>query len=205
MEFEYTTLDEDSVDVTLQVYKMATLPVEISFINAPRNFDSSVLRYTLSKEKLNIAGPESVVSSLSGVSVGTIDLSTFALDKVYEMPIELPENIHLLDNLDSITVSFDCSQMETKKMNLPAECVQVINLPASYQLTVETERLMNVELCGPKGAVESLTPEQVVVEVDARDFSVSMGRPEHCLPTVCTVQQPDLCAGQLCDPVRDRQ
>ena len=66
VEFEYTTPDEDSVDVTLQVYKMATLPVEISFINAPRSFDSSVLRYTLSKEKLNIAGPESVVSSLSG-------------------------------------------------------------------------------------------------------------------------------------------
>ena len=41
--------------------------------------------------------------------------------------------------------------------HLPAECVQVINLPASYQLTVETERLMNVELCGPQGAVESLT------------------------------------------------
>ena len=66
VEFEYTTPDEDSVDVTLQVYKMATLPVEISFINAPRSFDSSVLRYTLSKEKLNIAGPESVVSSCPG-------------------------------------------------------------------------------------------------------------------------------------------
>ncbi|MFR9068005.1 MAG: hypothetical protein ACLVJH_15140 [Faecalibacterium prausnitzii] len=46
MEFEYTTLETDSVEVTLQVYKLATLPVEVSFINAPRDFDPSVLVYS---------------------------------------------------------------------------------------------------------------------------------------------------------------
>ena len=167
VKFEYTTLDEESVDVTLQVYKVATLPVDVNFINAPRDFDSSVLSYALSKKTLNVAGPE---------SQGTIDLSTFALNKVYEMPIELPTGIHLLDNLESITVSFDSSKLETKTLNLPSSCVQVINLPASYQLTVETERLMNVTLCGPVGSLEALTPEQVVIEIDADDFSVAIGQ-----------------------------
>ena len=174
--FQHTTLDESSVDVTLQVYKLATLPVEVSFINTPQNFDSSVLKYSLSKQTINIAGPEDVIDSLSSISVGSIDLSTFALDKVYEMPINLPDNIHLLDNINTITVSFDCSHMETKTINLPASCVQVVNLSESYKLTVETERLMNVTLCGPKGSLESLTPEQVVIEVDADDFSVAMGQ-----------------------------
>ena len=164
------------MDVTLQVYKVATLPVEVSFINAPRDFDSSVLAYTLSKKTLNVAGPESQIDRLSALSVGTIDLSTFALDKVYEMPIELPTGIHLLDNLSSITVSFDSSKLETKTLNLPSSCVQVVNLPSSYQLTVETERLMNVTLCGPAGSLETLTPEQVVIEIDADDFSVAIGQ-----------------------------
>lgn len=176
VKFEYTTLEEESVDVTLQVYKVATLPVEVSFINAPRDFDSSVLAYTLSKKTLNVAGPESQIDRLSALSVGTIDLSTFALDKVYEMPIELPTGIHLLDNLSSITVSFDSSKLETKTLNLPSSCVQVVNLPSSYQLTVETERLMNVTLCGPAGAMEALTPEQVVIEIDADDFAVAIGQ-----------------------------
>ncbi len=39
VKFEYTELEENSVDVTLQVYKMATLPVDVNFINAPRDFD----------------------------------------------------------------------------------------------------------------------------------------------------------------------
>ena len=176
VKFEYTTLDEESVDVTLQVYKVATLPVDVNFINAPRDFDSSVLSYALSKKTLNVAGPESQINKLSALSVGTIDLSTFALNKVYEMPIELPTGIHLLDNLENITVSFDSSKLETKTLNLPASCVQVINLPASYQLTVETERLMNVTLCGPVGSLEALTPEQVVIEIDADDFSVAIGQ-----------------------------
>ena len=176
VEFEYTTLETDSVEVTLQVYKLATLPVEVSFINAPRDFDPSVLVYSLSKKTLNVAGPESQIDRLSTLSVGTIDLSTFALDKVYEMPIELPSGIRLLDNISSITVSFDSSRLETKTMNLPASCVQVINLPSTYTLTVETERLMNVTLCGPAGSLEALNPEQVVIEIDAEDFAVATGQ-----------------------------
>ena len=112
-----------SVEVTLQVYKMATLPVSVSFINAPRDFDDSVLTYTLSKKTLNVAGPASQIDKMSTLSVGTIDLSTFSLNKVYEMPIELPSDIRLLDNISTITVSFDSSKLETKTLNLPAACV----------------------------------------------------------------------------------
>ena len=176
VKFEYTTLEESSVEVTLQVYKMATLPIEVSFINAPRDFDSSVLVYSLSKKALNVAGPAAQINKLSSLSVGTIDLSTFSLDKVYELPIELPSEIRLLDNISTITVSFDSSKLETKTLNLPASCVQVVNLPSTYTLTVETERLMNVTLCGPAGSMETLIPEQVVIEIDADDFYVATGR-----------------------------
>ena len=176
VKFQYTTLEESNVDVTLQVYKTATLPVKVNFINAPRGFDNSVLSYALSCKQLKVAGPAEKIDALSTLSICTIDLSTFSLNKVYEMPIELPTDIYLLDNISTITVSFDCSGLETKTMNLPASCVQVVNLPATYQLTVETERLMNVILCGPKGAMETLTPEQVVIEIDAEDFAVATGQ-----------------------------
>ena len=46
----------------------------------------------------------------------------------------------------------------------------------TYTLTVETERLMNVTLCGPAGSLEALTPEQVVIEIDADDFYVAIGQ-----------------------------
>ena len=175
VKFEYTELEENSVDVTLQVYKMATLPVDVNFINAPRDFDDSMLVYALSRKQLKVAGPAAKIDMLSTLPIGNIDLSTFTLNKSYELPIDLPADIYLLDNISTITVSFDCSNLGTKTMNLPNTCVQVVNLPSTYQLTVQTERLMNVTLCGPKGAIETLTPEQVVIEIDAEDFSVATG------------------------------
>ena len=175
VKFEYTELEENSVDVTLQVYKMATLTVDVNFINAPRDFDDSMLVYALSRKQLKVAGPAAKIDMLSTLPIGNIDLSTFTLNKSYELPIDLPADIYLLDNISTITVSFDCSNLGTKTMNLPNTCVQVVNLPSTYQLTVQTERLMNVTLCGPKGAIETLTPEQVVIEIDAEDFSVATG------------------------------
>ena len=176
VEFQYVTLDHSSVDVTLTVYKTAELPINVRFVNTPPNFDDSVLIYSLSQTALRVAGPAATVDNLTELAVGTIDLSTFALDKVYEMPITLPSGIVSLDNVDTVTVSFNCSAMATKTLNIPAENIEVINLPSTYQLTVESDRLMNVTLCGPASVLESLTADQVVAQIDADDFAVSLGQ-----------------------------
>ena len=93
VKFEYTELEENSVDVTLQVYKMATLPVDVNFINAPRDFDDSMLVYALSRKQLKVAGPADKIDMLSTLPIGNIDLSTFTLNKSYELPIDLPADI----------------------------------------------------------------------------------------------------------------
>ena len=135
-----------------------------------------MLIYSLSQTELRVAGPAGTVDDLSELAVGTIDLSTFALDKVYEMPITLPSGLVALDNVDTVTVSFNCSAMATKTLNIPAENVEVINLPPTYQLTVESDRLMNVTLCGPAAVLEGLTADQVVARIDADDFAVALGQ-----------------------------
>jgi YbbR domain-containing protein len=174
--FDYVTADRDTVDVTMTVYKLAELPVTVNFINKPQNFDDSVLQYVLSQDTLTVAGPEAAIDALSTLSIGTIDLSTFMLNKVYDMPVSLPNGIVCQENISTITVSFDCSQLATQTFNLPPECVQVVNLPATYALTVESQRLMNVVLCGPKDALEALTAEQVVAQINANNFSIVMGQ-----------------------------
>ena len=176
LNFDYVTADHETVEVTLTVYKTATLPINVRFVNTPPNFDDSVLIYSLSQTELRVAGPADTVDNLTELAVGTIDLSTFALDKVYEMPITLPSGIVSLDNVDNVTVSFNCSAMTTKTLNIPAENIEVVNLPSTYQLTVETERLMNVTLCGPASVLEGLTADQVVAQIDADDFAVSLGQ-----------------------------
>ncbi len=175
VEFVYVTASASKLDVTLTVNKYAELPITVNFINTPENFDESVLDYSFSPETLTVSGDAKTIDSLKEISVGTIDLSTFALDKVYEMEISLPNGIIQQDNIHIVTVSFDCSDMATKTLNVSADNVVVENLPDNYQLTVESSRIMNVTLCGPADVIESLSANSVIATIDVDDFSVALG------------------------------
>lgn len=175
VDFVYVEPALTSIDVTLTVNKYAELPITVNFINTPDGFDDSVLDYSFSHETLTVSGDAKTIDSMKEISVGTIDLSTFALDKVYELEISLPSGIIQQDNINVITVSFDCSDMDTKTLNISSDNVVVKNLPDNYQLTVESDRIMNVVLCGPTEAIEALAAASVIATIDVEDFSIALG------------------------------
>ena len=176
LSFTYVTSEIETAEVDITVYKLAEIPISLSFINKPIGFDSSVLRYSLSQRSLNVAGPASLIERMSEVNIGAIDLSTFALDRVYEMPITLPDGVVSQDNVQQVTVSFNSSALGTKVLNLPAECVEVVNLPEGYQMEVVSDRIMNVTLCGPKDVLNGLTAQSVVARIDAQDMPIVTGQ-----------------------------
>ncbi len=176
VQFTYVTPEQDTVDVTLSVYKLAELPLTVNFINEPDFFDASVLKYSLSQNTLQVAGPANVIDTLTQISIGSIDLSTFALDKVYDLQLQMPSGIVSQENLTSVTVSFDTSALTTKTLNLDAASVQVVNLPTTYKLTVKSTRILNVTLCGPADVLSGLTADSVVAQINADDFSVAAGQ-----------------------------
>ncbi len=174
--FTYVTADNETADVTLTVYKLAELPLRVDFVNKPENFDASILKYSLSQNKLQVAGPASVIDTMKEISVGSIDLSTFSLNKVYELPISLPSGLASQENIASVTVSFDTTGLSTKTINLPSTSVQVVNLPSTYKLTVKSDRIQNVVLCGPTSVLEGLTAANVVARIDADELSITTGQ-----------------------------
>lgn len=175
VEFVYMEAEQTQIDVTLVVNKYAALPVTVNFINTPSNFDASVLDYSFNHETLIVSGDAKTIDSMKEISVGTIDLSTFALDKVYEMEISLPSGIILQENINVITVSFDCSEMATKTLNVSAENIIIENLPDNYQIEIESSRIMNVTLCGPADVMESLAASSVIATINVDDFSIALG------------------------------
>ncbi|MCI2046825.1 MAG: CdaR family protein [Faecalibacterium sp.] len=174
--FTYVTADNETADVTLTVYKLAELPLRVDFVNTPDGFDDSILKYSLSQNTLQVAGPASVIDAMSEISVGSIDVSTFSLNKVYELPITLPGGLVSQENIASVTVSFDTTGLSTKTLNLPATSVQVVNLPSTYRLTVKSDRIQNVTLCGPADVLSGLTAANVIARIDADELSITTGQ-----------------------------
>ncbi len=173
----YVKPEDTTADVMLTVYKQVELPLVVDLIHAPPGFDQGSLRYTLSQATLQVAGPSNVVDDLTELHIGTIDLSSFALDKVYEMPVELPNGLVTQENVSSVTVNFETADLTTKTFNLKAQdAVQIINLPSSYNLEVLSSRIRNVVLCGPKDVLNGLTAESVVARIDMDEMNIVTGQ-----------------------------
>lgn len=173
LDLPYTTMEDDIVDVTVSVYKQVELPLVVNFINVPSYFDVSTLQYSLSQETLLVSGPERVVNNLTELSVGSFDLSTFSLDKDYQMNVELPDGIVSDENISSVTLSFDTTGMSERTFNVSQ--ISVINVPANYQVEVTTKRINNVVLVGPEEDLEQLSAGSIEARINAEDLQVAVG------------------------------
>lgn len=176
LDLQYAKLDNDIVDVTVSVFQTAELPLKVDFIGVPAGFDVSQLEYSLSQETLKVAGASKDLANLTELAVATFDLSTFALDKDYQLPINLPKNIVCMENVIQVTLSFDTSKLAEKTINIPQANIRPVNLPSNYRLEVETERLQNVTLIGPKEELDKISADNVLAQIDAEDFKVTAGR-----------------------------
>ena len=173
LDLPYTTMEDNIVDVTVSVYKQVELPLVVNFINVPSYFDVNTLQYSLSQETLLVSGPERVVNNLTELSVGSFDLSTFSLDKDYQMNVELPDGIVSNENVSSVTLSFDTTGMSERSFNVSQ--ISVINVPANYQVEVTTKRLNNVVLVGPEEDLEQLSAGSIEASINAEDLQVAVG------------------------------
>ncbi len=173
LDLPYTTMEDDIVDVTVSVYKQVELPLVVNFINVPSSFDVNTLQYSLSQESLMVSGPERVVNNLTELSVGSFDLSTFSLDKDYQMNVELPEGIVSDENIRSVTLSFDTTDMTERSFNVSQ--ISVINVPANYQIVPTTKRINNVVLVGPQEDLEQLSAGSIEARINAEDLQVAVG------------------------------
>ncbi len=176
LELQYAKLDNDIVDVTISVFQTAELPLKVDFIGVPAGFDVNQLKYSLSQQTLKVAGASGDLSNLTELTVATFDLSTFALDKDYQLPISLPKNIVSMENVIQVTLSFDTTGLAEKTINIPGGNIRPVNLPSNYRMEVETERLQNVTLIGPKEELDRISAENVLAQIDAEDFKVTAGR-----------------------------
>ncbi len=171
---KYTTLPSQNAEVQLSVHQLAELPLTVEFINTPPGFDIASLPYALSRKTLEVSGPASIISNLTELSVGYFDLSTFAMDKDYQLNVNLPDGIVGQENLTSVTLSFDSSGLAQKTLNVSN--IRAINVPANYQINVRSRSISNVTLVGPKEEIEKLSASSVVAQIDAEDIQVAVGQ-----------------------------
>ncbi len=170
---EFLTTDVEQAELTIPVLKTGKLGVTIQFVNMPTNFDASVLKYELSTGQLSVAATSELIDSTEILQIGYVDLSTFKLDAVYEFTVELPAGFTSLDNVQSVTATFDTSALAERVVTV--EEIVIVNQPTNRDIVVDSEQIQGVTLIGDATRLESLTQEGVIAEIHMSDITVEQG------------------------------
>ena len=167
-------MDNTLADVNISVYQTLTLPLKVNFINVPSGFDVNTLDYTLSQQHMTVTGRPSVLNALTELAVSDFDLAnSFALDKAYQLNVELPDGVESVDNITTVTLTFNTEGLATKTVNVSN--LRLINQPANMQIKLNTNRLNNVVLVGPKEELEKLSASAVSAVIDAGSVQITEG------------------------------
>ncbi len=177
IESDELKLEYDSADVKITIFKNKQIPLSIGFTNVPPNFPIEDLKYTISNEKIWVAGPTDQVDNLTGVNVGYVDLKTLTPENnTYNFDVVIPSDFTNVQHIESVAVEFNTAGMAEK--NFYVNNLKVINAPAGYNVTLLTKQLNNVKIVGPKKIVDKLTAKDIVVEIDLSDRKITSGQIE---------------------------
>ena len=145
------------------------------FIGLPAGFDTSSLSYTLDRQTMRVAGPARTISTLTELSVASLDLGqNFAFDRDYQLNVELPDGIVSQDGVNTVTLTFDTSGMDTTTLNISN--IRVINVPSDVNVEVLSSLVSNVQLYGPAEEIATLGADSIVAVVDCQSISVTTGQ-----------------------------
>ena len=169
---DYITMSSDTASVTVPLLKTKRLPITVDFLNVPEDFPLDELRYTLSKEDLLVAGPESSINSMTELSVGYIDFRDLDCGE-YNFNLNLPAGFINLEGDESITVSIDTTGIISRTMSVSE--IRLENVPDGYTVTPVTTAIRDVTVYGRSDIMETLTEEDLVAVVDLSDMDLSEG------------------------------
>ena len=172
---QYTTMESETANITLTVYQVRELPLTVDFIGVPSNFDTDSLRYTLSQKTLRVAGPARVISALNELTVSDFDLAReFEPGRDYQRLVELPAGVVSVDDVTSVTLSFDTSDLASTTLNLSQ--IRTINEPSGYEVEILSSVVNDVTVYGPADEIESLSADSVIAQIDCQSVNLTVGQ-----------------------------
>lgn len=168
------TADCDAIDVNIPIFKQKELSLYAD-VHGSEMFKEYV-RASFSPESILVAGEESAIEQMTGISAGSIGISEIGsgISKVFEL--SMPEGIINLSGLESVSAKISLDGLGKKTVT--TSLVEIINtdsLPSGYKVRPYTKKL-KVELLGTSEALEKVNSDNVRAIVDLKSSSLSRGR-----------------------------
>lgn len=172
------TTNEKTFTVSVPVYKVKTLPLNVQFTNFPTNFDDSVLKYSMSLTELTIASPDSSIDNLDVIDIGEISLNSLTLKDLQggvALPVKLPDGYKNISGNKTVMLYFDdYDNFGQLGFTVPSDNINVINAPSSFDVKVLTN-LLTVNVVGLSSYIQEMTSDDIYATVNLLGIELSEG------------------------------
>lgn len=166
-------IEDNVVEVKIPVLKKIKVPLKLNFFNYPSNLDFSNLKYSLSSNEIEIAGPKDKVDTIKQITLGDINMNQFNKDGKFVFPINLPTGFISADNILSVVVAFDKSLLATRYFNITN--LSIINTPNNFNVQIITKKISNVEMIGLTQEIQSMYYNDLIAEIDISNIELAIG------------------------------
>lgn len=169
LDLKYITSNVTEARVTIPILKKKVVPVRLDYLNVPDGFPVNRLKFNISNEKIEVAGPTEVIDKYKEIPLGQIDIKSLDIGEVESFEVKLPTGFVNTQNIQNVLVQFDSEGMVKKGFNV--ENIVIQNVPLNYRAQATTSEINNVQIVGPKEIVDSLLAGDIVATVDLNESS----------------------------------
>lgn len=156
----HLTSEPNDYSVTIPVYAMAKLPLTINLISSD-TVDKNSVKATIDPQEIAVYGAEEVISKLTAISLGDLQLSTVSLDEddPITIPIELPAGVtRVQGEATSAKVTIQAVGMSTREMPVTRITLQNSGSDPNLTATLRTTSV-NIRIQAETAALANLTAD----------------------------------------------
>ena len=174
-ELEYQA---NNYTVTIPVYRVKTLPLNVSFIY-PDNFDSKSIKYSIMPSEITIAAPatDTGIDNLDRIDIGEINLASITARDLQgvNLAISLPDGYKNLSNTGRAQVTFENTDSYGKlEFTVSTDNFTVLNGDPEYDYSFVTSQF-EVTAIGPSGVLQNLSQDDIMGTVNLLGIPMEEG------------------------------
>ena len=173
---EHLSVDPETVEVTVPVYRTKKLTLEPQFVNVPKGFPLDKLRYTLSQNAIMVAAANDIVDNQDSVILGPIDFRTVDIGKEMTLDVTLPAGFINTENVTSVTITFPTYGLTSKTFSVPKSNFVFENVPSGYEAILTMNLLENVKIVGDSTIISVMTSDDLVASIDLSQVTANKGQ-----------------------------
>ena len=166
-----------SYNITIPVRTQKEVELFVSIIDAPENFDTSIIKFSLSADTVILASNNSKTEIPDRLDIGKVSLSDIkpGFSKTFQLSNRLEgTDYENMSNLEAVTVTFNEEDFSQKTIILDKSRINTSNEPdpANYKYEIKSPRI-EVTVIGPEDVLAEVTAEDIIADVDLLNANIT--------------------------------